>query len=93
MANTLSSTAITSLLQQYPQWQLVEGALQRDYQFEDFNRAFGFLCRVALLAEQADHHPTIWNSYNRLQLRLKTHETDSISERDQALLQAIEALQ
>lgn len=65
-------------------------AIARDFRFADFNAAFGFMTRVALLAEQADHHPEWSNVYNRVAITLTTHDAGGLSARDVALARAIE---
>ena len=63
------------------EWQ-VQGhasALQRSFVFRDFNAAFAFMTRVALLAEQMNHHPEWQNVYNRVQVTLRTHEMQGVS--------------
>lgn len=59
-------------------WNRKDQALERTFQFEDFNSAFGFMTRVALLAERMDHHPDWTNVYNRVHIRLSTHSAGSI---------------
>ncbi|MCI5047927.1 MAG: 4a-hydroxytetrahydrobiopterin dehydratase [Aquisalinus sp.] len=65
-------------------WSLVEGrdAIFRRFQFSDFNEAFGFMSRVALLAEKMDHHPEWFNVYNKVEVTLTTHDVDGLSEFD-----------
>ena len=62
-------------------WSLKEEKLYRRFTFDNFVEAFGFMSRVALLAEQADHHPEWSNVYNRVEIYLTTHDADGISER------------
>jgi 4a-hydroxytetrahydrobiopterin dehydratase len=66
--------------------------LRRDFVFADFVEAFGFVTRVALLAERADHHPEWSNVYKRVTIQLSTHEASGISERDTRLAAEIDAL-
>jgi len=73
-------------------WELKEGKLHRELRFEDFVAAFGFMSRVALLAERANHHPEWSNVYNRVIIDLTTHDAGGISERDFALAEAIDEL-
>ncbi|MBY0336507.1 MAG: 4a-hydroxytetrahydrobiopterin dehydratase [Acetobacteraceae bacterium] len=77
-----------------PEWRMAEGrdALRRDFHFRDFSAAWGFMCRVALLAEAQEHHPEWSNVYNRVSILLTTHDADGLSERDVRLAQAIDAL-
>jgi len=67
-------------------------AIARSFKFADFNEAFGFMTRVALLADKADHHPEWSNVYNRVEIELTTHDAGGLSQRDAALAKAIDAL-
>jgi 4a-hydroxytetrahydrobiopterin dehydratase len=67
-------------------------AIERKLVFGDFSEAFGFMTRVALVAEQHDHHPEWFNVYNRLEITLTTHDAGGLSQRDLAMAKAIEAL-
>ncbi len=66
-------------------------AVARTFQFADFNEAFGFMTRVALAAEKADHHPEWFNVYNKVEITLSTHDAGGLSERDVALAAFIDA--
>ena len=67
-------------------------AIAKSFTFADFNQAFGFMTRVALLAEKADHHPEWSNVWNRVDILLTTHDAGGLSVRDIAMAQAIEKL-
>jgi len=67
-------------------------AIFRRFVFDDFPEAFGFMTRVALLAERADHHPEWSNVWNRVDILLTTHDCGGLSARDVTLAQAIDAL-
>jgi 4a-hydroxytetrahydrobiopterin dehydratase len=73
-----------ALGQELPRWSEVPGrdAIRRELKFRDFNEAFGFMVRVALQAEKADHHPEWSNVYNRVDIVLTTHDAGGVSERD-----------
>lgn len=71
---------------------MVAGKLQREFLFEDFVEAFGFMSRVALIAESMDHHPDLHNVYNRVTLQLHTHDVGGISELDFELAARIDRL-
>ncbi len=83
-ASRLTVEEIGQVLLQLPQWRLVEGreALQREFRFADFNVAFAFMSRVALMAERLDHHPEWSNVYNRVHIILATHSLNGLSELD-----------
>jgi 4a-hydroxytetrahydrobiopterin dehydratase len=82
------------LLADHPAWALTrEGkAIARTFQFGDFSQAWGFMSRVALLAEQHDHHPEWFNVYAKVEITLTTHDAGGLSQRDAAMARAIEAL-
>ena len=74
-------------------WQHNDDALTREFVFADFVEAFGFMTRVAILAEKADHHPNWENVYNRVKVRLTTHDAgNTVTDNDLALANAINAL-
>ena len=63
-------------------WGLDQDKLYREFVFDDFNAAFGFMSRVALAAEAANHHPEWFNVYNRVRVHLTTHDAGGITKRD-----------
>ena len=67
-------------------------AIERSFRFADFGEAFGFMARVALAAEKADHHPEWSNVWNRVEITLTTHDADGLSARDVALAEAIDKM-
>lgn len=75
-------------------WTFEEGnqALVRSFHFKDFSQAFGFLTRVALHAEKADHHPEFTSVWDRVDFRLTSHDVNGVTERDLALARAINEL-
>ena len=77
-----------------PRWQICAGrdAITREFVFRDFNAAFGFMCRVALLAERQDHHPEWSNVWNRVSITLTTHDAGGLSARDVKMAQAIDGV-
>ena len=77
-----------------PLWQFVPGrdAIVREFRFPGFSAAWGFMSRVALLAEAQDHHPEWSNTYNRVTITLTTHDAGGLSVRDVRLAQAIDGL-
>lgn len=74
-------------------WKEENDALVRHYEFNDFIEAFGFMSKVALLAEKMDHHPTWANVYNKVEIRLNTHTAGNVvTEKDRKLADAIDKL-
>jgi 4a-hydroxytetrahydrobiopterin dehydratase len=90
----LTEAEIGELLPTLPGWTLGEDkkGIHKAFKFEDFVQAFGFMTRVALLDEKADHHPEWSNVYNRVEIVLTTHDANGLSRRDVDLARKIEAL-
>ena len=84
MIETLDEAARAALLAELEGWTGIDGrdAITRTFRFKDFNTAFGFMTRVALLAERMDHHPEWFNVYSRVEVTLTTHEAGGVTERD-----------
>lgn len=94
MVETLDAAARAALAAELPDWCLVEGrdAIRREFRFRDFSEAWGFMARVALLAEAQDHHPEWSNVWNRVEILLTTHDAGGLSARDLRLARAIDGL-
>lgn len=92
MVEMLNPAARATLATDLPQWTCDGEHLRRRFQFANFVEAFGFMTRVALLAERADHHPEWSNVYNRVEIALTTHDAGGLSARDVALARAIDHL-
>ncbi|SDQ17580.1 pterin-4-alpha-carbinolamine dehydratase [Paraburkholderia fungorum] len=75
-------------------WQVVKDrdAIKRKLQFADFNEAFGFMTRVAIKAQEMDHHPEWFNVYNKVEITLSTHEANGLTERDIKLASFIDSI-
>ncbi|MFZ9229410.1 MAG: 4a-hydroxytetrahydrobiopterin dehydratase [Prochlorococcaceae cyanobacterium] len=91
-AQPLSPEQIDALPQTLPQWSLLNGKLHRELRFADFNEAFGFMSRVALIAETLGHHPEWFNVWNKVVIDLTTHDAGGLSSLDLELAQRIDAL-
>jgi 4a-hydroxytetrahydrobiopterin dehydratase len=94
MINRLTSEERVSQLAELHGWQAVAGrdAIQRTFRFADFNEAFGFMTRVAIKAQEMDHHPEWFNVYNRVEITLSTHEANGLTSRDIALARFIDSI-
>lgn len=92
MVQKIAKEARRGLLGDLPGWAFVEDrdALQKTYRFKTFNDAFGFMARVALMAEKMDHHPEWTNSYGHVEVTLSTHEAAGVTERDVQLARFME---
>lgn len=72
-------------------WVEVNGALTREFRYRDFNEAFAFMTRVAVLAEEHQHHPEWTNVWNKVMIRLSTHEAGgTVTDKDWRLAEAID---
>ncbi len=89
---TLSDDDIEQGLAALPDWQREGDGIERRFSFDDFVAAFGFMASVALLAERANHHPEWSNIYNRVHIRLTTHDAAGITRRDLDLAGEIDGL-
>ena len=94
MVERLDPVARAAALQELAGWSEVAGrdAVSRSFKFKNFNEAWGFMTRVALLAEKQDHHPEWFNVYNRVDITLSTHDCGGLSARDVKLAKSIDAL-
>ena len=90
--NKLDATARKVALKDLPHWKDVQGrdAIMRKFEFKDFNQAFGFMSRVALLAEKMDHHPEWFNVYKTVDVTLATHDAGGVTENDIRMAKAME---
>jgi 4a-hydroxytetrahydrobiopterin dehydratase len=90
----LDAVARTAALKDLPEWRDAPAgnAITRKFAFKDFNAAFAFMTRVALLAEKMDHHPEWFNVYNRVEIILSTHDVEGLSERDVKLAHAVDEI-
>ncbi len=88
----LSESEISDLLKQMPDWSMESGMLKRSFKFPDFKQAFGFMTRVARVADEMDHHPDWTNVYNRVEVRLSTHDAGGITLRDVELAKQMNTL-
>lgn len=93
MPNELLSTDQTiALATELPEWTISNGKIKREIKFADFNQAFGFMTRVALVAEAMGHHPEWSNVWNRVVIELTTHDLGGLSGLDVELAKRIDAL-
>jgi 4a-hydroxytetrahydrobiopterin dehydratase len=91
MTAQLDTAAIAAAMPTVPGWTLNGNGIERSYKFADFVAAFAFMTRVALLAEKADHHPEWSNVYNKVHVRLTTHDAGGLSHKDFTLARAMDA--
>lgn len=92
MADVLTEDQIAKALAALPGWACVDGKLHKVLKFNDFNEAFGFMARVALVAEKRDHHPDWSNSYNKVVLDIVDHAAGGVTSTCIDLAIAVEAI-
>jgi 4a-hydroxytetrahydrobiopterin dehydratase len=90
----LEGAARKAALTAVPEWREVDGrdAIARKFVFKDFNQAFGFMTRAALVAEKMDHHPEWFNVYKTVEVTLSTHDAGGLTVKDIALARAMDSL-
>ncbi len=93
MRTPLTTAEIEKALKELPGWRHEGDQLVREYRFESFREAMSFVVRVAFEAESLDHHPEWTNVYNRVQLKLNTHDSgDNVTGKDVELARRVQAL-
>ena len=94
MAKKLDDAAREGIAQRLPGWQAVDGrdAISKSFKFKDFNAAFGFMTRAALVAEQMNHHPEWFNVWNKVDVTLSTHDAGGLTELDLKLADAMDRI-
>jgi 4a-hydroxytetrahydrobiopterin dehydratase len=94
MAQKLTAEARKSALTRLSGWSEVAGrdAIAKKFVFKDFNQAFGFMTRAALVAEKMDHHPEWFNVYKTVEVTLATHDAGGVTELDVKLAEAMDKI-
>jgi 4a-hydroxytetrahydrobiopterin dehydratase len=94
MADKLTADARKAVLAKLAGWSEVAGrdAISKKYVFKDFNEAFGFMTRAALVAEKMDHHPEWFNVYKTVEVTLSTHDADGVTKLDVELAEAMDRI-
>ncbi|MCX7621359.1 MAG: 4a-hydroxytetrahydrobiopterin dehydratase [Acidimicrobiales bacterium] len=88
----LAPEVLEERIRELPAWAIVDGKLHRELAFRDFSEAFGFMARVALIAEKLDHHPDWSNSWNRVVIDIVSHAAGGVTDQCLELAMQIEAL-
>ena len=88
----LSPEEIQKELSNLSGWSEVNGKLHKEFQFSDFNQAFGFMTRAAMEIEKMNHHPEWFNVYNKLSVDLMTHDAGGITQKDVNLAKILNSL-
>ena len=88
----LSDGEVAEAVSSMPGWSAEGGRLHKDFEFQSFNEAFGFMARASMEIEKMDHHPEWRNVYNRLSVDLTTHDAGGITANDVALARILDSL-
>jgi 4a-hydroxytetrahydrobiopterin dehydratase len=88
----LSQTDIDEELKNLPGWSVVNEKLHKEFQFDSFNQAFGFMTRAAMEIEKMNHHPEWFNVYNKITIELTTHDAEGITKNDVNLAKILNSL-
>lgn len=89
----LSESQIASALKNLKGWSFEENALEKNFQFADFKESLSFINKVGSIAEAQNHHPELFNVYNKVKLRLSTHDAGGVTQKDFDLATAIDTIQ
>ncbi len=83
---------LTTELQNITDWTFKNNGIEKQFQFKNFSKALGFIVQVGILSEKANHHPELFNVYNKVHIRLTTHDANGITKKDFDLAKAINEL-
>lgn len=89
---TFTEKAIQDELEQLNDWKFKNNSIQKNFEFKDFSNALAFIVQIGIFAEKQNHHPEIKNVYNKVSLRLTTHDSDGVTEKDIKLASAIDKI-
>lgn len=88
----LTEEALQLELKTLKDWHFSKNGIEKKFQFKDFTHALGFIIQVGFLSEKRNHHPELFNVYNKVTIRLTTHDADGVTNKDIDLAKAIEAI-
>ena len=77
-----SETEAKPFLENLKDWEFKNNAIEKNFKFKNFSESLAFIVQVGLLAEKANHHPEIFNVYNKVQIRLTTHDANGVTDKD-----------
>tara|TARA_B100000214_G_scaffold203847_1_gene147792 strand:+ start:64 stop:354 length:291 start_codon:yes stop_codon:yes gene_type:complete len=92
MISLINQTQLDNFVLQNPSWNVENKTIKKEFKFENFIEAFGFMSKVALLSEKMNHHPTWQNTYNKVKIELTTHDKGGITTNDTKLAESIDKL-
>tara|TARA_B100001113_G_scaffold291859_1_gene248350 strand:+ start:62 stop:349 length:288 start_codon:yes stop_codon:yes gene_type:complete len=92
MVSLIEKNQLNNFLKKNPSWMIDNKAIKKEFTFDNFVDAFGFISKVALLSEKMDHHPNWQNTYNKVKIELSTHDKGGITINDINLAESIDKL-
>ena len=92
MVPLIEKTQLDDFIENNPSWKIDNKTIKKEFKFNNFIEAFGFISKVAILSEKMDHHPNWQNIYNKVTIELTTHDMSGITLKDTDLAEAIDKL-
>ena len=92
MISLINQTQLNNFINKNPSWIVDNKTIKKEFKFENFIDAFGFMSKVALLSEKMNHHPNWQNTYNKVKIELTTHDKGGITSNDTKLAESIDNL-
>ena len=92
MISLINQTQLNNFINKNPSWIVDNKTIKKEFKFENFIDAFGFMSKVAILSEKMDHHPNWQNTYNKVKIELTTHDKGGITSNDTKLAESIDKL-
>ncbi len=89
---TYTEESAKPFLENLEEWHFKENAIEKDFKFKNFTQALGFIVQIGVLAEKMNHHPELFNVYNKVNIRLNTHDSGGVTAKDFELATQIEGL-
>lgn len=90
---TYSEETIQPELKVLKNWKFANNGIEKKFVFSDFTQALGFIVQVGVMAEKRNHHPELFNVYNKVTIRLTTHDANGVTDKDLDLARAIDGIQ
>ena len=92
MISLINQTQLNNFINKNPSWIVDNKTIKKEFKFENFIDAFGFMSKVAILSEKMNHHPNWQNTYNKVKIELTTHDKGGITTNDTKLAESIDKL-
>ncbi len=92
MVSLIEQNQLDYFIEKNPSWVIDNKSIKKEFKFDNFIDAFGFMSKVALLSEKMDHHPDWHNTYNKVKINLTTHDKGGITTNDIKLAESIDKL-